>query len=183
MKGSILLSESLSQRVSSQGEGSYSGLSQGASRRYTPGSLISNKPNALPLGVSSQSMSAQSSSSGSPSTQSRFGTLFGSSTGIASQGMGSSYSGSVQSQGTTSQFAPGSQSPYDSLYCKCALSPQGVDREPTTVQSSRKQFTSSYGTQSGSSTPFTLLGSITYDRSPRPQGTASQLGPMSHTYP
>ncbi len=97
--------------------------------------------------------------------------------------MSSSYSGSAQSQGTTSQFAPGSPSPYDSLYCKCALSPQGVDRESTTVQSTRKQFTSRYGTQSGSSTPFTLQGSITYDRSPRPQGTASQLGPVSHSYP
>ncbi len=97
--------------------------------------------------------------------------------------MSSSYSGSAQSQGTTSQFAPGSPSPYDSLYCKCALSPQGVDHESTTVQSTRKQFTSRYGTQSGSSTPFTLQGSITYDRSPRPQGTASQLGPVSHSYP
>ncbi len=58
---------------------------------------------------------------------------------VASQGMSSSYSGSAQSQGTTSQFAPGSL--YDSLYCKCALSPQGVDRESTTVQSTRKQFT------------------------------------------
>ncbi|KAF4107886.1 hypothetical protein G5714_010645 [Onychostoma macrolepis] len=104
---------------------------------------------------------------------------FGASTGFTSQGM----SGSVPSQGTTSQFAPGSPSPYDSLYCKCALSPQGVDRESTTVQSSHKQFTSRYGTESGSSTPFTLQGSIAYDRSPRPQGTASQLGPVSHSYP
>ncbi len=313
----ILLSESLGQRVSSQEEGSYSGLSQGASSRYTPGSLMSNKLYALPIGVSSQSTSAQHSSSGSPSTQSRFGTQlatssrydsvqggssssfshkpqstlgqyaplsptkyvsspmsspevihsqatssgtsyravsqvgalsqvgasgqfasrrdhyysgllppsqatssqygysksisspqstssqsadvlskqyasasqsnsgaqFGSSTGFASQGMSSSNSGSVQSQGTRSQFAPGSQSPYDSLHCKCALSPQGLDREPTTVQSSSKQFTSSYGTQSGSTTPFTLQGSIIYDRSPQPQGTASQLGPVPHTYP
>ncbi len=83
----------------------------------------------------------------------------------------------------TSQFAPGSPSPYDSLYCKCALSPQGVDRESTTVQSSRKPFTSRYGTQSGSSTPFTLQGSIAHERSPRPQGTASQLGPVSQSYP
>ncbi len=35
---------------------------------------MSNKPNTLPLGVSSQSTSAQILSSGSPSTQSRFGT-------------------------------------------------------------------------------------------------------------
>ncbi len=321
-QSSPILSESSGQRVSSQGEGSYSGLSEGAPSPYTPGSLMSNKFDALPLGVSSQSTNAQSSPSGSPSTQSRSGTRlatssryvsvqggssstsfspkpqgtlgqyaplsptkyvsapmslpqgihsqatssgssyravsqvgslsqvgasgqfasrrgkyysgllpqsqatssqyalgyskpisspqstssqsasvlrprkqyasasqgssgaqFGASTGFASQGMSSSYSGSAQSQGTTGQFAPGSPSPYDSLYCKCALSPQGVDRESTTVQSTRKQFTSRYGTQSGSSTPFTLQGSITYDRSPRPQGTASQLGPVSHSYP
>ncbi|XP_058646188.1 uncharacterized protein LOC131548711, partial [Onychostoma macrolepis] len=317
-QSSPILSESSGQRVFSQGEGSYSALSQGASSPYTPGSLMSNKLDALPLGVSSQSTSAQSSPSGSPSTQSRSGTQlatssryvsvqggssstsfshkpqgtlgqyaplsptkyvsapmsspqdiysqatssgssyravsqvgslpqvgasdqfasrrgnhysgllppsqatssqghidyskpvsspqstssqsagvwsprkqyasasqgssraqFGASTGFTSQGM----SGSVPSQGTTSQFAPGSPSPYDSLYCKCALSPQGVDRESTTVQSSHKQFTSRYGTESGSSTPFTLQGSIAYDRSPRPQGTASQLGPVSHSYP
>ncbi len=70
----ILLSESLGQRISSQEESSYSGLSQGASSLYTLGSLMSNKPNTLPLGVSSQSTIAQSLSSGSPSTQSRFGT-------------------------------------------------------------------------------------------------------------
>ncbi len=300
----ILLSESLGQRVSSQEEGSYSGMSQGASSPYTPGSLMSNKLNALPLWVSSQSTSAQSSSSGSPSTQSRFGTQlptssrydsvqggssssfsrkpqstlgqyaplsptkyisspmsspeaihsgtsyravsrvgstsqvgssgqfasrrgnyysgllpqsqatfsqyalgyskpisspqsissqsvgvlsprkqyasasqsrsgarFGSPTSFVSQGMSSSSSGSVQSQGTTSQFTPGSQSPYDSLYCNCALSPQGIDREST--QHSRKQITSSYGTQSGSSTPFTLRGSPTYGGSS--QDAASSL--------
>ncbi len=317
----ILLSESLGQLVSSQGESSYSGLSHGASSTYTQGSLMSNKFNALPLGVSSQSTSAQSSSSGSPSTQSRFatqlatssnydsvqggsssssfnkpqrtlgpyaplsptkyvsspmsspeaihsqatssgtsyravsqvgfpskvgasgqfasrrdsfysgllpqsqatssqyalgyskpisspqstssqsvsvlsprkqyasapqcssGARFGSSTGFVSQGMSSSYRGSVQSPGTTSQFAPGSQSPYDRLYCKCALSPQGVDRESSTVQSSRKQIASSYGTQSRTSTPFTLQGSIIYDQATLPQGTASQLGPVTHMYP
>ncbi len=317
-----ILSESSGQRVSSRGEGSYSGLSEGAPSPYTPGSLMTNKLDALPLGVSSQSTNAQSSPSGSPSTQSRSGTRlatssryvsvqggssstsfshkppgnlgqyaplsptkyvsapmsspqaihsqatssgssyravspvgslsqvgassqfasrrgndysrlfpqsqatssqyalgyskpisspqstssqsasvlrprkqyasasqgssgaqFGASTGFASQGMSSSYSGSAQSQGTTSQFAPGSPSPYDSLYCKCALSPQGVDRESTTVQSTRKQFTSRYGTQSGSSTPFSLQGSIAYERSPQPQGTASQLGPVSQSYP
>ncbi len=73
--------------------------------------------------------------------------------------------------------APGSPSPYDSLYCKCALSPQGVERESTTVQSTRKQFTSRYGTQSGSSTPFSLQGSIAYERSPQLQGTASSTWP------
>ncbi len=239
--------QSLGQGASSQGEGSYSGLSEGAPSPYTPGSLMSNKLYALPLGVSSQTTSSgssyravsqvgslsqvgasgqfasrrgnyysglhpqsqatssqyalgyskpisspQSTSSQSASvlrprkqyasaSQGSSGAQFGASTGLASQGMSSSYSGSAQSQGTTSQFAPGSL--YDSLYCKCALSPQGVDRESTTVQSTRKQFTSRYGTQSGSSTPFTLQGSITYDRSPRPQGTASQLGPVSLSYP
>ncbi len=304
------------------GEGSYSGLSEGAPSPYTPGSLMSNKLDALPLGVSSQSTNAQSSPSGSPSTQSRSGTrLATSSRYVSVQGGSSSTSFSHKPQGnlgqyaplsptkyvsapmsspklfiarpqvaglpielfspvgslsqvdassqfasrrgndysrlfpqsqatssqyalgyskpisspqstssqsasvlsphkqyasasqgssgaqfgplllvlprrneqllqwfcpvssTTSQFAPGSPSPYDSLYCKCALSPQGVDRESTTVQSSRKQFTSRYGTQSGSSTPFSLQGSIAYERSPQPQGTASQLGPVSHSYP
>ncbi len=238
-----ILSESSGQGASSQGEGSYSGLSEGAPSPYTPGSLMSNKLDALPLGVSSQttssgssyravsqvgslsqvgasgqfasqrgnyysgllpqsqatssqyalgyskpisspqSTSSQSASVLRPRKQYASGAQFGASTGFASQGMSSSYSGSAQSQGTTSQFAPGSPSPYDSLYCKCALSPQGVDRESTTVQSTHKQFTSRYGTQSGSSTPFTLQGSITYDRSPWPQGTASQLGPVSHSYP
>ncbi len=244
-----ILSESSGQGASSPGEGSYSGLFEGAPSPYTPGSLMSNKLDALPLGVSSQTTSSGSSYRGvsqvgslsqvgasgqfasrrgnyysgllpqSQATSSQYalgyskpisspqstssqsasvlrprkqyasasqgssGAQFGASTGFASQGMSSSYSGSAQSQGTTSQFAPGSPSPYDGLYCKCALSPQGVDRESTTVQSTSKQFTSRYGTQSGSSTPFTLQGSITYDRSPGPQGTASQLGPVSHSYP
>uniref|UniRef100_A0A673KSK9 Uncharacterized protein n=1 Tax=Sinocyclocheilus rhinocerous TaxID=307959 RepID=A0A673KSK9_9TELE len=91
------------------------------------------------------------------------------------------YGGSRQPQDTASQFAP--SSPYESVYCKCVLSPQGVDRHSTSVQSSQKQFTSSYGTQSGSSTPFTLQGSITFDGSPQPQGTASQFAPVSPSYP
>ncbi len=33
------------------------------------------------------------------------------------------------------------------------------------------------------STPFTCKGSVIYDLAPRPQGTASQLGPVTHTYP
>ncbi|KTG47247.1 hypothetical protein cypCar_00042923 [Cyprinus carpio] len=176
------------------------------------------------------------------------GAQFGASTGFASQGTSSSSSGSVQSQGTTSQFAPGSYSyagvslsspqagpstvqgpwkpltstftgssgtqvgsstpftlhgspayggshqpqdmasplapsfPYEGLYCNCVLSPQGVDRS-STVLSSQKPFISSYGTQSGSSTPFTLQGSITYDGSPQPQGTASQFALISSSYP
>uniref|UniRef100_A0A671QKZ5 Uncharacterized protein n=1 Tax=Sinocyclocheilus anshuiensis TaxID=1608454 RepID=A0A671QKZ5_9TELE len=35
---------------------------------------------------------------------------------------------------------------------------------------------------SGSSTPFTLQGSITFDGSPQPQGTASQFAPVSPSY-
>ncbi len=162
----------------------YSGLlpqSQATSSQYALGY---SKPISSPQSTSSQSASVlRPRKQYASASQGSSGAQFGASTGFASQGMSSSYSGSAQSQGTTSQFAPGSPSPYDSLYCKCALSPQGVDRESTTVQSTRKQFTARYATQSGSSTPFTLQGSITYDRSPRPQGTASQLGPVSHSYP
>ncbi len=94
----ILLSESLGQRVSSQGEGSHSALSLGASSRYTPGSLMSNKLYALPIGVSSQSTSAQRSSSGSPSTQSRFGTQLATSSHYDSVQGGSSSSFSHKPQ-------------------------------------------------------------------------------------
>uniref|UniRef100_A0A671RKX7 Zgc:173770 n=1 Tax=Sinocyclocheilus anshuiensis TaxID=1608454 RepID=A0A671RKX7_9TELE len=103
------------------------------------------------------------------------GTQAGSSTPFTLQ-RSTAYGGSRQPQDSTSQFAPGPQSPY------CALSPQGVDSQ-STIQSSRKQFTSGYGTQSGSSKTFTLQGSIAFDGSPQPQGTASQFSPVSPSYP
>ncbi|CAM4334938.1 unnamed protein product [Leuciscus chuanchicus] len=79
--------------------------------------------------------------------------------------------GSVQPQGTTSQFASGSLSSYPSVLL---FSPQGASSQSATAQSSRKQFTSSYGTQSGSSKPFPLQGSITYGGSLQPQGASGQ---------
>ncbi|XP_048027086.1 cell wall protein AWA1-like isoform X4 [Megalobrama amblycephala] len=109
------------------------------------------------------------------------GAQSGASTGFASQGMSSTYSGSVQPQGTASQFAPGSLSSYPSVSLS---SPQGAASQSATAQSSRKQFTSSYGTQSGSSSPFTLQGSTTYRGSLQPQGTTSRFAPGSlSSYP
>ncbi|XP_016340639.1 serine-rich adhesin for platelets-like isoform X2 [Sinocyclocheilus anshuiensis] len=228
-------------QFASRGGNYYRGLlppSQATSSQYALGY---SKPISSPQSTSSQPTSALSSRKQYNSASQGSGSQFGASTGFASQGMSSSYSGSVQSQGTTSQFAPGSlssypglslsspqagpftvqgsrkqltstytgssgtqvgsstlftlhgstayggsrqpqdtaspftpSSPYESVYCKCVLSPQGVDRHSTSVRSSQKQFTSSYGAQSGSSTPFTLQGSITFDGSPQPQGVASQ---------
>ncbi|KAK9968138.1 hypothetical protein ABG768_002478 [Culter alburnus] len=220
-----------------------SGMSQSlsTSSHYAPGSLIDSKFGALPIGVSSQSASIQSSLGVSTSTQSRPGTQsttssrffpvqggsgstsrlslkplgilglyapaspskyvsvymsshqavysqptssseaqFGASTAFASQGMTTTYSGSDQPQGTTSQFAPGSPSSYQFVSLS---SPQGAASQSATVQSSRKQFTSSYGTLSGSSTPFTLQGSTTYGGSLQRQGTKSQFAPGSQSYP
>uniref|UniRef100_A0A9J7YEV1 Mucin-19-like n=1 Tax=Cyprinus carpio carpio TaxID=630221 RepID=A0A9J7YEV1_CYPCA len=105
------------------------------------------------------------------------GAQFGASTDFASKGMSHSYSGSVQSKGTTSQFSPVS-SPYASISLS---SPQAGPS--TTVQGSRKQLTSTYtgssGTQAGSSTPFILHGSTAYGASRQPQDTASQSAPKS----
>ncbi|XP_051764328.1 uncharacterized protein LOC127520375 isoform X6 [Ctenopharyngodon idella] len=204
------LSGSSGQFIPTQVEGgSYSVSQLFNSSPYAPGSLMYGKFGPLPIRVSSQSTSTQSSP-GTPLTSSRFpvqggssstsslylkpqgtlglyapasstkyvsvpmpqravysqatsgsGALFGTSIGLASQGMSSTYSGSVQPQGTTSQFAPGSPS----------------------FSSSQKQFTSSYGTQSRSSLPLTLQGSATYGGSLQAQGTASQFAPGSPSYP
>ncbi|XP_051764354.1 serine-rich adhesin for platelets-like isoform X19 [Ctenopharyngodon idella] len=271
------LSGSSGQFIPTQVEGGSYSVSQSLnSSPYAPGSLMYGKFGPLPIRVSSQSTSTQSSP-GTPLTSSRFpvqggssstsslylkpqgtlglyapasstkyvsvpmpqravysqatsgsGALFGTSIGLASQGMSSTYSGSVQPQGTTSQFAPGSpsfsssQKQFTSSYgtqSRPSLpltlqgsatyggslqaqgttgqfapgspssgvslsSAQGAASQPATVPSSRKQFTSSSGTQSGSSLPLTLQGSTTYGGSLQPQGTASQLAPGSpSSYP
>ncbi|KAL0182331.1 hypothetical protein M9458_021706, partial [Cirrhinus mrigala] len=135
----------------------FGSLSQtGASGQFTSqGGNYYLKPISSPQSTSSQATSVLSSRKQyTTASQGSSGAQFG-----ASQGLSSSYSGSVLSQGTTSQFAP------------------GADSLSTTVQSSRKQFVSSYGTQSGSSAPFTLQGSLAYAGSPQAQGTASQLVP------
>ncbi|ROJ26376.1 hypothetical protein DPX16_12538 [Anabarilius grahami] len=215
--------------------GNYSGMSQSlsTSSRYAPGSLIYSKFGALPIGVSSQSASVQSSPGVSKSTQSRpvtqlttssrfFPVQGGSSStsrlslkplgilglyapasptkyasapmsshqAVYSQpssssgarfGASTAYSGSAQPQGTTSWFAPGSSSSYPSVSLSL---PQGAASQSAAVQSSRKQFTSSSGTLSGSSTPFTRQGSTTYSGSLQPQGTSSQFAPGSQSsYP
>ncbi|XP_048027084.1 cell wall protein AWA1-like isoform X2 [Megalobrama amblycephala] len=113
------------------------------------------------------------------------GAQSGASTGFASQGMSSTYSGSVQPQGTASQFAPGSLSSYPSVSLS---SPQGAASQSAIVQSSRKQFTSTFtgssGTQEGFSMPLTLQGSTTYRGSLQPQGTTSRFAPGSlSSYP
>uniref|UniRef100_A0A8C1JDB0 Uncharacterized protein n=1 Tax=Cyprinus carpio TaxID=7962 RepID=A0A8C1JDB0_CYPCA len=91
------------------------------------------------------------------------------------------YGASPQPQDTVSQFAPGSPSSYPGLSLS---SPQAG---PSTVLGSLKQlsftFTRNPGTQAGFFTPFTLQGSITYDGSLLPQGSASQFAPVSPSYP
>ncbi|XP_016091517.1 endochitinase A-like [Sinocyclocheilus grahami] len=146
-------------QFTSQGGSYYSGLLPQSPATSSQSALGYSKLISSPQRTSSQSASVLSSHKQYASaSQGSFGAQFGASTGFASQGMSSSYSGSVQSQGTTG------------LYCKCALSSQGVDSQ-STIQSSRKQFTSGYGTQSGSKT-FTLQGSIAFDGSPQPQGSS-----------
>ncbi|XP_067292685.1 uncharacterized protein [Pseudorasbora parva] len=86
--------------------------------------------------------------------------------GFASQELSSTSSGSIQAQGTTGQFAPGSPSSYPSVSLS---STQSADSQSSASQSSQKRFTSSYGTHSGSSRPLTLQGSTTYGGSHQPQ--------------
>ncbi|XP_026075448.1 mucin-19-like isoform X1 [Carassius auratus] len=110
------------------------------------------------------------------------GAPFGASTGLASQGMSSSNTGSVPSQGTTSQFAPGA-SPYASV--SHSLPKTGPS---STGQASGKQLTSTHtgssSTQAGSSTQFILHRSTAYGASHQPQNIASQSAfksPSSYT--
>ncbi|XP_042620812.1 cell wall protein AWA1-like isoform X2 [Cyprinus carpio] len=145
--------------------------SQSAPGSQSYASVSLSSPQAGPSttrGLQKQFTSAYQGSSGAP---------FGASTDFASKGMSHSYSGSVQSKGTTSQFSPVS-SPYASISLS---SPQAGPS--TTVQGSRKQLTSTYtgssGTQAGSSTPFILHGSTAYGASRQPQDTASQSAPKS----
>ncbi|XP_067292161.1 streptococcal hemagglutinin-like isoform X19 [Pseudorasbora parva] len=113
-------------------------------------------------GTASQSATVQSSQKLSPS----YGTQLG---------------GSLQPQGTTRQFATGSPLSYPSVSLS---SPQGATSQSATVQSSRKQFTSSYGTPSGSSKILTMQGSTAYGGSLQPQGTRRQFATGSpSSYP
>ncbi|XP_067253249.1 streptococcal hemagglutinin-like [Chanodichthys erythropterus] len=164
-----------------QGTTTYGGSlqPQGSTSRFPPGSQSYPSVSlSSPQGAASQSASVQSSQKRFTSTfTGSSGTKEGSSTPFTLQGT-TTYGGSLQPQGTRSRFPPGSQS-----YLSVSLSsPQGAASQSAMVQSSRKQFTSSYGTLSGSSTPFTLQGSTTYGGSLQPQGTTSQFAPASPSF-
>uniref|UniRef100_A0A672SR78 Uncharacterized protein n=1 Tax=Sinocyclocheilus grahami TaxID=75366 RepID=A0A672SR78_SINGR len=97
------------------------------------------------------------------------GAQFGASTGFAPESVNRLYSGSVQSQDPASQFAPGSKSSYASV---SLFSPQAGPS--TTVQGSRKQFTSTFTGSSG----FASQGmSRFYSGSVQSQDPASQFAP------
>ncbi|XP_051764330.1 uncharacterized protein LOC127520375 isoform X7 [Ctenopharyngodon idella] len=157
-----------------QGSATYGGSlqAQGTTGQFAPGSPSPSVSLSSPQGAASQSATVLSSRKQFTSS---YGTQTGSSLPLTLQG-GAAYGGSLQPQGTASQFAPGSPSSYPSVPLS---SPQGAASQSATVLSSRKQFTSSYGTQSGSSLPLALQGSPTYGGSLQPQGTASQFVPGS----
>ncbi|XP_067292158.1 streptococcal hemagglutinin-like isoform X16 [Pseudorasbora parva] len=135
---------------------------QGTTRQFATGSpSYPSVSLSSQQGTASQSATVQSSQKLSPS----YGTQLG---------------GSLQPQGTTRQFATGSPS-YPSVSLS---SPQGATSQSATVQSSRKQFTSSYGTPSGSSKILTMQGSTAYGGSLQPQGTRRQFATGSpSSYP
>ncbi|XP_067288949.1 serine-rich adhesin for platelets isoform X2 [Pseudorasbora parva] len=140
-----------------QPHGTTSQFALGSPSSYSSASLSS------PQGAVSLSLWKQFASS--------YDTKSGSSTPLTLQGS-TAYGGSIQPHGTTSQFHPGSPSSYSGA----SSSPQGAASQSATVQSSRNQFTSNYGTQSGFSTPLTLQGSTAYGGSLQPQGTTSPFG-------
>ncbi|NP_001410531.1 uncharacterized protein LOC327419 precursor [Danio rerio] len=106
---------------------------------------------ALKTGVTGQSTNDQSSPS--PSSSASQGTTYG----VITQAQGAS------------QSAPGSSSPYTTISL-----PKYVTSQLITGPSS-KQFTSVYGTQTGSSAPFTLKESTTYGEQIQTQDATSQL--------
>ncbi|XP_026129248.1 flocculation protein FLO11-like [Carassius auratus] len=153
----------------SRGGNYYSGLlppSQANSGKYALGYSFLSKPISSPQSTSSQSASVSNSRKPYISAfQDTTGAQFG-----AWQGMSSPSSGSVPSSVSSS------------VYCKCALSPLDVDSQTTTVHHSSEHFASNSDTQSESSTPFTLQGSITYDGPPQQKAIASQFAPVSHSF-
>ncbi|NP_001104646.1 uncharacterized protein LOC564373 [Danio rerio] len=106
---------------------------------------------ALKTGVSGQSTNDQSSPSLSSSVS-----------------QGTTYGVITQAQGT-SQSAPGSSSPYTTISLPKYVASQFITRP------SSKQFTSVYGTQAGSSAPFTLQESTTYGGQIQTQDATSRL--------
>uniref|UniRef100_A0A8C2JYM6 Mucin-19-like n=1 Tax=Cyprinus carpio TaxID=7962 RepID=A0A8C2JYM6_CYPCA len=156
---------------SSQPQDSTSWSAPGPHSSYASASLSS--PQAGPPTVQASQKQFTSAYQGSSGAQS------GASTGFASQGMSSSSSGSVQSQGTTSQFAPGSPSSY--LGFSLSLPQAGPS---TNVQGSLKRLASTFvgssGTQAGSSTAI-LQGSTAYGGSSQPQDATSRSAPGPHS--
>ncbi|XP_059401199.1 mucin-19-like [Carassius carassius] len=155
----------------------YRGFLPQSQATSSPYALGHSKPFASPHSTGGLAGSVLSSRK-----QYNSGAQFGASTGLASQGMSSSNAGSVPSQGTTSQFAPGA-----SPYASASLSLPKVGTS-STVPASGKQLTSTYtgssGTQAGSSTPFILHGSTASGASHHPQNTASPSAfksPSSYT--
>uniref|UniRef100_A0A672K8P5 Uncharacterized protein n=1 Tax=Sinocyclocheilus grahami TaxID=75366 RepID=A0A672K8P5_SINGR len=168
-----------------QGGTAYGGSSQpqDTTGPPAPGSHFSHASVTLSSPQAGPSTNVQASRKRFTSAyQGSSGASFGASTGFASQGMSSSYGGSDQSQGTTSQFAPGSPSYLGLLLSSPHAGPS------TNVKGSLKRLASTFvgssGTQAGSSTPFILQGSTAYDASPQPLDTASQFSPGSpSSYP
>jgi len=142
---------------------------QGTRRPFAPGS------SSYPSVSLSSTQSAVGQSATVQSSQKQFTSNYGTLSGSSTPGSTSS-GGSLQPQGTTSQFAPASAS----YNCRCVSlsSPQDVASVSARVQSSQKQFTSSYGSRSGSST----RGSTTSGGSFQPQGITSQFAPASASY-
>ncbi|NP_001410430.1 uncharacterized LOC131384668 precursor [Danio rerio] len=157
----------------------------------TPQALPPNTPSSATQPVDQSGMSGVVSlqgSSGSTTTSGSGQIVFaqGGSGGFASKtavsgqstndqsspGLSSSVSQSttygVTTQGT-SPFAPGSSSPYATISL-----PKYVTSQLTAGPSS-KQVTSVYGTQTGSSAPFTLQASTTYDGRIQTPDTISPL--------
>ncbi len=113
--GAVLSASSVQSFPTQVGSDGYSGVSQSptASSLYTAGSLMSNKLDALPLGVSSQSTNAQSSTIVSTSNnQSRSGMQLVTSSHVPVQGGSSSTSLSSKPQGTLGQYTPMSPTKY-----------------------------------------------------------------------
>ncbi|XP_043105757.1 mucin-17-like [Puntigrus tetrazona] len=163
-----------------QGGNFYSRLLPQSQATSSQNVLGNSKPFSSPQSTLSQYTSDLSSRKQYTSvSQGSSGTKFGASTGtgFASQGMGGSYSGLVQPQGTK-RFAPASQSYLTGVSLS---SPQAVTGP--SVQESLKRLTSTFmgtsGTQAGSST---LQGSAASAGSPQLQDTARWIAPGS-SYP
>ncbi|XP_077069880.1 uncharacterized protein LOC143722350 isoform X2 [Siphateles boraxobius] len=108
-------------------------------------------------------------------SKSSSGAWFGGSTGFSSQGMSSSNSGSVQPQGTTSQFASGSPSNYPSVSLS---SPQAV------ADQSSQAFQSYSVPQSQKSQRWQPSRGIQTAGAAASQGSAlSQNSPMQSLFP